>query len=61
MQGRLKMSQGWKVLTLFFVGSIIVLIVTHAKGFATSAGTVFTGINNLGTTLTGQRIGAGEL
>lgn len=48
------------IITLFFVGTIIVLVVTHAKGFSTSAGTVFTGINNLGTTLTGQRIGAGE-
>jgi hypothetical protein len=44
----------------FFIGSLVVLIVTHAKGFATAAGTIFTGVNNLGTTLTGQRITAGE-
>lgn len=48
------------LITLFFIGSLIVLAVTHAKGFSTSAGTLFTGINNLGTTLTGQRIKAGE-
>lgn len=54
------MSDVSKWVTLFFLGCIVVLIVTHAKGFATSAGTVFTGFNNLGTTLTGQRIGAGE-
>jgi hypothetical protein len=50
-----------KLITIFFVGAIIVLIVTHARGFATSAGSIFTGINGLGTTLTGQRITAGEL
>ncbi|HEY6020713.1 MAG TPA: hypothetical protein VIY48_12705 [Candidatus Paceibacterota bacterium] len=48
------------IVTLFFIGALFVLIVTHAKGFATAAGTVFTGVNNLGTTLTGQRITAGE-
>lgn len=48
------------IVMFFFVGSLIVLAVTHAKGFATAAGTLFTGVNNLGTTLTGQRITAGE-
>lgn len=48
------------LVALFFVGSLVVLAVTHAKGFSTAAGTVFTGVNNLGTTLTGQRIKAGE-
>lgn len=50
-----------KLITLFFLGALLVLIVTHSRGFATSAGTVFTGVNNLGVTLTGQRIKAGEL
>lgn len=54
------MKDFWKVLTLFFLGALVVLVVTHSKGFATSAGTLFTGINSLGTTLTGQRIKAGE-
>lgn len=54
------MHDFWKLLTLFFLGCLAVLVVTHAKGFSTSAGTLFTGVNNLGTTLTGQRITAGE-
>jgi hypothetical protein len=53
-------NQFWKLLTLFFLGCLVVLIVTHSKGFSTSAGALFTGINSLGTTLTGQRITAGE-
>jgi hypothetical protein len=47
-------------MTLFFLGSLVVLVVTHSKGFSRSAGTLFTGFNSLGTTLTGQRIKAGE-
>jgi hypothetical protein len=47
-------------MTLFFLGSLVVLVVTHSKGFSQSAGTLFTGFNSLGTTLTGQRIKAGE-
>lgn len=54
------MNQFWKLITLFFLGSLVVLIVTHSRGFSRSAGTLFTGVNNLGTTLTGQRIKAGE-
>jgi hypothetical protein len=54
------MNQFWHIFTIFLLGSLVVLIVTHAKGFSTSAGTLFTGVNNLGTTLTGQRITAGE-
>lgn len=48
-----------KLITFFFVGAIIVLIVTHSSGFAQSAGSLFTGVNNLGTTLTGARIQGG--
>jgi hypothetical protein len=50
----------WKLITLFLMGCLVVLVVTHSKGFAQSAGTIFTGVNSLGTTLTGQRIKAGE-
>lgn len=53
------MSQFWKVLTLFLLLSVVVLIVTHAKGFSTAAGTLFTGVNSLGTTLTGASIKGG--
>lgn len=48
-----------KLITFFFVGAIIVLIVTHSSGFAQSAGSLFTGVNNLGTTLTGAKIQGG--
>lgn len=48
------MDQFWKLLTLFFLGALVVLIVTHPKGFATSAGTIFTGVNSLGLTLAGE-------
>lgn len=54
------MDKAMKVIFWFFMGSIAVLVITHARGFATSAGALFTGFNTLGTTLTGQRIGAGE-
>jgi hypothetical protein len=53
------MAQFWKILTLIFVGFLIVLVVTHAKGFSTAAGTLFTGINGLGSTLSGKGVTAG--
>lgn len=54
------MNNFWKVLTLFFVGAIFVAVMTHSKGFATSAGTLFTGVNTLGTTLEAGNIKAGS-
>ena len=48
-----------KLITLFFLGAIVVLIVTHSSGFAQSAGSLFTGVNSLGTTLTGSSIQGG--
>lgn len=54
------MNNFWKILTLFLMGSLVVLVVTHSKGFSQSAGTLFTGLNSLGTTLTGANIRAGE-
>lgn len=48
------------LITLFFIGALVVLVVTHAKGFSTSAGTLFTGIQGMGSTLTGANIKAGE-
>jgi uncharacterized membrane protein len=50
----------WKVLTLFFLGAIFVAVMTHAKGFSTAAGTLFTGVNTLGTTLEAGNIKAGS-
>jgi len=49
-----------KLITIFFVGSIVVLVVTHSSGFAQSAGSLFTGVNSLGTTLTGSSIKGGS-
>jgi hypothetical protein len=45
------MGNFWKLLTLFFLGAIFVAVMTHAQGFSKAAGTLFTGINSLGTTL----------
>lgn len=48
------------LITLFFMGALVVLVVTHAKGFATSAGTLFSGIQGMGSTLTGATIKGGQ-
>lgn len=48
-----------KLITLFFLGALVVLVVTHSSGFAQSAGTLFTGVNGLGSTLTGANIKGG--
>jgi hypothetical protein len=57
---RESMNNFWKVLTLFFLGSIFVAVMTHARGFSTAAGTLFTGVNTLGTTLEAGKIKAGR-
>lgn len=54
------MNNFWKILTLIFLGAISVAVLTHAKGFATSAGTVFSGVNGLATTLEAGNIKAGS-
>lgn len=48
------------LITLFFIGALFVLVVTHAKGFATSAGTLFSGVQGMGATLTGANIKGGQ-
>ena len=50
----------WKVLTLFFLCAIFVAVMTHATGFSKAAGTLFTGVNTLGTTLEAGNIKAGQ-
>lgn len=47
------MKDIFKLVMFFFIGAIIVLVVTHSAGFSQSAGTLFTGINTMGSTLTG--------
>jgi hypothetical protein len=48
-----KMSFGG-IIALIIVGFIILAVLTHAHGFASAAGTLFTGANGLGETLSGQ-------
>lgn len=48
------MNNVFKILTLFFLGTIFVAVMTHAKNFSLAAGTLFTGVNNLGKTLEGR-------
>lgn len=47
------MDTATKIITLFFLGCILVLVVTHSSGFSQSAGSTFKGVNSLGQTLTG--------
>jgi hypothetical protein len=54
------MNNFWRVLTLFFLGAIFVAVMTHAKGFSTAAGTLFTGVNQLGSTLEAGKIKQGS-
>lgn len=50
------MKDAWHVVTLFLLGSLAVLIVTHAPGFSQAAGTIFSGFNSWGTTLSGTNV-----
>jgi hypothetical protein len=54
------MNNFWKILTIFFLGAIFVAAMTHAAGFSTAAGTLFTGLNGLGSTLEAGNIKAGS-
>lgn len=49
----------WGWLTLLFIGFLIIGIITHAYGFSLAAGTLFTGLNTLGTSLEGGGIASG--
>lgn len=42
------------VITLFLLGAIGVLIIMNPNGFASAGGTLFSGINSLGVTLSGS-------
>ena len=48
------MSSLWKWLTLFFLGAIFLAVMTHAPGFSSAAGTMFSGVNTMGKTLEGR-------
>lgn len=53
------MDRFWKWLTLLIVLFAGVAILTHAAGFSTAAGTLFTGLQGLGTTLEAGNIASG--
>ena len=54
------MNNFWKVLTYFLLFAFFVAVMTHAAGFSTAAGTLFTGLNSLGGTLEAGNIKAGS-
>lgn len=53
------MDKFWRWLTLLIVLFAGVAILTHAAGFSTAAGTLFTGLQGLGTTLEAGNIASG--
>lgn len=42
------------IVALIITGFIILAVLTHASGFSSAAGTLFTGMNGLGETLSGS-------
>jgi hypothetical protein len=44
----------WGVVMFIFIGFVVVAVLTHASGFSSAAGTLFTGVNGLGETLEGN-------
>lgn len=47
------MKDVFKLIMFFFIGALVVLVVTHSAGFSQAAGTLFTGVQSMGSTLTG--------
>lgn len=41
------------IVALIIVGFIVLAVLTHAKGAASAFGTLFTGVNGIGETLSG--------
>lgn len=54
------MNDVWKILTIVFLGAIFVAVMTHAKGFATAAGTLFSGVQGIAGTLEAGNIKQGS-
>jgi hypothetical protein len=46
------------IVTLIIVGFIILAVLTHASGAASAFGTLFTGVNGIGETLSGTAGGS---
>lgn len=53
------MDKATPLIIYFFAGCLLVLIVTHAPGFVASFNSVASGVNGLGTTLTGANVANG--
>jgi hypothetical protein len=49
----------WGVLTLLLIGFLVIGIITHAYGFSLAAGTLFQGVQGLGTSLEAGSIASG--
>jgi hypothetical protein len=45
------------LISFFFVGCILVMIMTHASGFAKSAGAIFNSLDDFANILSGQPVG----
>jgi hypothetical protein len=54
------MDNFWRALYVFLGFALLIGIITHAQGFATAAGSLFTGANGLGQTLEAGNISAGS-
>ena len=54
------MDKFWKWFTLLIVLFAFVAVLTHAYGFSLAAGTLFGGVNQLGTSLEAGGISAGS-
>jgi hypothetical protein len=50
------MDKFWKGVYIALFGFLAVLVITHAKQSSTVFGTLFTGFNTVGTTLTGANV-----
>jgi hypothetical protein len=53
------MDKFWKWLTVLLLCFLAVAVLTHAYGFSLAAGTLFTGLNSLGTSLEAGGISSG--
>jgi hypothetical protein len=49
----------WGIVTLIIVGFIFVAVLTHAAGFSAAAGSLFSGIQGIGSTLEAGSIKSG--
>lgn len=50
------MDKAIKVILWFFMGALMVLVVTHAPGFAQAVQSVGGEVNSMGVTLTGANV-----